>query len=480
MKYIKPAWFFKNNLKEERNLFSISNIETDYNSYTYICHCKKTKIIVDRLKTEYKCSCGNSTFLSIEEAQLDFHRFSSYYYFNKKIKIEFEYKYKIDISNNKVQAICYLQIPIEIDENFHKLKYKEIIIASATPNKTNTVDKVPREYSKKIETELKKMISKIEEFEKYIQVKLSRLGSKARENQIYFFLNHINLQDKEFLNWQHCDLLRSQNLTIQSALIELANNKKYKSVKKAIFRNYQFQMEKQNFFNPLLTYLTTSKIDDPNFIVELISMEYINNNKFLNKLERSKLFEFTDFLIKHYSYRQIIHFFKNFDNFIKIDSKNFNQAYLAFQDILRQYYVIKLDLEKDFTKVQCTPKKIHDQFVKIINLRKYKYLTDKKLTYSDKELKAEVKMGNFNVRLPHNGAELYLWADRLHNCMASYLSEIENKKTTIYGFFEEEQIIFAVEIRNEQILQAFRSYNRNLTPYDHAILSQWFKNYQSL
>lgn len=72
MKYIKLAWFFKNNLIEERNLFSISNIETDYNSYRYVCHCKKIKTIVNRLKTEYKCSWGNSTFLSIEKTQLDF------------------------------------------------------------------------------------------------------------------------------------------------------------------------------------------------------------------------------------------------------------------------------------------------------------------------------------------------------------------------------------------------------------------------
>lgn len=477
MKYIKPAWFFKNNVKEEQNLFSISNIETDYISYTYVCHCGKVKTIIGRSKTDYKCSCGNFTFLNIDEAKLDFDKFNSYLYFNQKIKISFEPYYKIDIVNNRVQAICYIKVPVEIDKNKSTLKYKEIIIASATPNKTNKVEKVSKEYPKNIETELASMISKIEDFEKYIDIKLSRRGSKIREKQIYFFLNHINLKDKEFFNWRHGDLLKGENLTIQTALIELANNKKYKSVKKAIFKNYQFQMEESKKFNPLLTYLSTSKIDDPNFIVELINMEYINNDKFLDKLERSALLEFIDFLMKHYNYKQIVHFFKNFDNFLKMDSKNFKRSYLAFQDILRQYSIIKYDLDKDFEKVRCTPRRIHDQFAKILNARKYKHLLDKKLTYTEKELKAQIKIGEYNVKLPHNGAELYTWADDLSNCMASYLNEIETKQTIIYGFFIDEKIVFTVEVRNEQILQAYRSYNRSLSSYEQSILAQWFKLY---
>ena len=175
------------------------------------------------------------------------------------------------------------------------LKYEEIVIASAVPNKTNKVDKVPKEYSKEIETELRNMIVKVEDFEKFIEIKLSRNGSKVRQKEIYFFLNHINLKDKEFINWKNADLLIGENLTIQSALIELTNNKKYKSVKKAIFRNYQFQIQSANTFNPLLNYLATSKIDDPNFIVELIDMEYINKDEFLTNLDKTLFLEFSDF-----------------------------------------------------------------------------------------------------------------------------------------------------------------------------------------
>ena len=479
MKYIKPAWFFKNKLEEEQNLFSISNIETDYVSYTYMCYCGKVENVIGRSKTDYRCSCGNSTFLNMDEANIDFSKFSSHHYFNKKIKIGFEPHYKIDILNNKVQAICFIKVPSEVDKNLNIQKYKDVIITSVVPNKTNKVNKIPKEYPKLIHTKLVSMISNIEDFEKYIDIKLSRRGSKIREKQLYFFLNHINLKDKEFFNWRHGELLKGENLTIDTALVEFANNKKYKSVKKAIYRNYQFQMEQFKIYNPLLTYLATSKIDDPNFIVELINMKYINSDKLLSKLNKDMLFEFTDFLVKYYSYKQVIHFFRNFDNFLKMNSENFKRSYLAFQDILRQFNIIKYDLDKDSKKVRCTPGRIHNHFSKILNLKKYKHLMIRKLSYTTSELKAQTKIGNYSIKLPHNGTELYTWADDLRNCMASYLKEIENNQTIIYGFFADEKIVFAVEIRNGKVLQAYRSYNRELTSLDKSLLSQWFRDFYS-
>ena len=45
MKYIKPAWLFESTSEEEPNLFSVSNVENDYKSYTYVCHCGKINIL---------------------------------------------------------------------------------------------------------------------------------------------------------------------------------------------------------------------------------------------------------------------------------------------------------------------------------------------------------------------------------------------------------------------------------------------------
>jgi len=97
-------------------------------------------------------------------------------------------------------------------------------------------------------------------------------------------------------------------------------------------------------------------------------------------------------------------------------------------------------------------------------------------SYTDKEHSALVKIDNFKVELPNNGAQLYCWADDLHNCLASYLDNIKEKSTIVYGFFKGTKIQFAVEIMNNEIMQSYRSYNRSLLPDEEIILLHWFKN----
>ncbi len=50
MTYIKPAWFLNNKFEKESNLFTLSNIETEYSTYSYLCHCKRAQNIVGFLQ----------------------------------------------------------------------------------------------------------------------------------------------------------------------------------------------------------------------------------------------------------------------------------------------------------------------------------------------------------------------------------------------------------------------------------------------
>jgi len=157
-----------------------------------------------------------------------------------------------------------------------------------------------------------------------------------------------------------------------------------------------------------------------------------------------------------------------------MDKKNFTKAYKVFQDILNQYKIIKYDLKKEYKKAKCTPRGIHDEFVRILNKNKYKHLQNKTLTYEQKQYDALIKIEEYEVKLPNNGAELYEWADTLHNCMASYLDMIKGGKTIIYGFFKDNKIEFAVEIKNDTIIQAYRSYSRDLVLEQSVLLNDWF------
>ena len=73
-----------------------------------------------------------------------------------------------------------------------------------------------------------------------------------------------------------------------------------------------------------------------------------------------------------------------------------------------------------------------------------------------------------------NNYELFAWSDILENCLASYEYFIELQKTTVYGFFIKNKLIFAVEICDGKIIQAYRKYNQPLDSFENKVLNLWY------
>lgn len=86
-----------------------------------------------------------------------------------------------------------------------------------------------------------------------------------------------------------------------------------------------------------------------------------------------------------------------------------------------------------------------------------------------------VTICGYNVNLPNNNLELYEWANDLRNCLAGYEDRIRSHKTTVYGFFIQSNLIFAVEIQMGAIIQAHRKYNYPIEPQQRKILNLWLK-----
>lgn len=59
MTYIKPAWFLNNKFEKESNLFTLSNIETEYSTYSYLCHCKRVQNIVGTTNVKRSAKLGS-------------------------------------------------------------------------------------------------------------------------------------------------------------------------------------------------------------------------------------------------------------------------------------------------------------------------------------------------------------------------------------------------------------------------------------
>jgi len=59
--------------------------------------------------------------------------------------------------------------------------------------------------------------------------------------------------------------------------------------------------------------------------------------------------------------------------------------------------------------------------------------------------------------------------------MAGYFEMIKNHETIIYCFFQEDILMFAVEICDNEVVQSSGKYNANLTIKEHHVLTKWFE-----
>ena len=95
-------------------------------------------------------------------------------------------------------------------------------------------------------------------------------------------------------------------------------------------------------------------------------------------------------------------------------------------------------------------------------------------TYTKAQKDACIKLEGFEFKLPHTGNELYKWSEDLHNCIFSYHPAITGQETVIYGLFRDNKIVYAVEVFENSISQAFGKYNDKVLPEDNKVIESWF------
>ena len=103
-----------------------------------------------------------------------------------------------------------------------------------------------------------------------------------------------------------------------------------------------------------------------------------------------------------------------------------------------------------------------------------KHLIDVKFDYEDKFLNACVNIEDYQIKLPLDGIELYEWSSKLQNCLSGYWNLIKEKRTVVYGFYLDNEIKFAVEIKNNKIVQSKSKYNKDLQNKEMNLVKGWF------
>ncbi len=469
----KLSWVLTTDLDSHRQLFyGLKN--THYEVDTYCCSCGYNKFIIKKAdqKLGYDCEeCNNSRFLDANHADLSIAHFltSNYELINDlKLSIEIELaEDKLTTLLNRLEASLTIEIPSNIDFISEQIVYTKKKLYSVSFGMLN---KFKYEYLIKHDQEkFDFIIEKIEQLltktPERFNIPHSNIIDKYTINHARFFLTYPHFKEFDFFYWNEVENFHEENVTIADVLNHLINHRQEKSVKKALYQNYIQQIKNKKFHYGFLRFIS-QEIIDPNLLVKVIATD-LSKFKF-SEIDLGNVKLMIGFLKIHYAEKQIV---------TMLESVPEESIETFFLDTSNSFIYAQEILQEEFAKVPCSLNDLHDEFVRCSNIFKNSEIIRVIFEYEELE-KSKCRSGlDYDVRLPQSGKELLCWADDLHNCLATYYKQIKAKQTTIYGFFKDDQIQFAteVDIKNKQILQSARKYNRELTVDEQKALHQWFE-----
>lgn len=290
-------------------------------------------------------------------------------------------------------------------------------------------------------------------------------------NALEFFLNHTSLRQFDFFYWKNIEICSDQissSPTVEEMLMYIFNKRNEKSIKKAYFKSYSDAIIKGEY-NPIADYIFARTIKDRNFLQELILLDIGVKNVLFEETDLRTVILFCTFLSEYYSERSIVRIWKSVGIY--------EISHHILRDTIRMFARenVRECIKDNFNKPKATLNKIHDEFVKLNNL--YLQAVDRPLEYDylyyQKE--AAVKYDDMHFCLPVNIYQLQKWASKLRNCMSSYHNEIYSGRSIIYGVFKYYKIYYAIEIKNNIIIQAKGVGNSTINDEDYQQIDNWFK-----
>ncbi|MEA2017150.1 MAG: PcfJ domain-containing protein [Campylobacterota bacterium] len=460
-------WRYTTDFNKENHLF-YKIIDTNYLIETFSCSCGHTDFIIkyQGQDIDYMCPvCENTTFY---DANIAWKNIEYFMYLHKDLKLK--YDYDTCINNDKMVARYITHIPNGIDFVAQKIIFSKKEIYTVSFSRSGDVKEYfSLKFNNDIFTELKKTLGEyLNENPNYFNIPTSK-NKKLTLRTGSFFLKNPHLKSYEFYYWQNTNQFDSKNeIDTTEELSVIANNRKEKSVKKAVYQNFINQIEDEKKFHYSFIQIFTNKIKDPNMLVKFLQLKLYNIE--IGEYDIDCIYNLLlDFLKTKYLDKQILKLFS------ELNYDTTNQT--IFFDMVREFEYCKTFINEKFRKTKCELKCLHDEFVKIAKEKRYERIYAKKLYNQKNKTKACIDIKGYKVKLPQNGAEIIEWADTLHNCMAGYFDMIQKNETVIYGFFDNDILQFAVEICEGRLIQASGKYNSTLEPEEQEILDMWMRRF---
>lgn len=473
------AWKLTTDFDEQRHLF-FEKIKTDYIVESYLCSCGHIDFIIKYPKQELKyiCEeCENTTFHDANNAWLNIG-----HYLDRNLDLECSYEYNIEEHSKNINSIYVTSIPTKIDLSSRKIIFsKKPVYTLSLSADGELSEHYILNFNEEILSKLKNNLTQ------YInENNCFNIPDSGERNLTLstasFFLKNKHLKDFDFYYWNKIEEFESSNINIDGALEIISNYPKAKSVRKAYYKHYVRQLYDNNCFFSSFLEAFCKNIKDVNILVKLLDLKF--NYLLYKEVEKEALNLFLKFLTVYYSGQQILKLFSGdeFYNNIYMSEdtlREFGRApdsnVYMFVDTLKEFSYVQDLIENKFIKVPCKVKSLHDEFVRCSREERHKDMKNQSLAYSKQDMKPCIEANTYQVKLPKSGKELFDWADELHNCMAGYFEMIKNNETIIYCFFQENILMFAVEISDKTVVQASGKYNSDLTVKQNEIFTKWFE-----
>lgn len=457
-------WKLSVEFDKEKHLFS-DLVTTNYFVMVYNCSCGHNEFIISSSNEEdYTCSiCNNEVFYDANYAKKQLEYFLDS---NKNLKLE--YKYELTTYKDKIRASYVTYVPSSINFMQKQINYTPVIKHFLEINYDGIIKKSCEDSFIDMNIKMRKLI------EEYLNKNIEKLqlpnpGTKIMTlDKASFFFDNKSLKDFEFFYWEIDPLVyEDDELTLDKAFTIILNGRKEKSVKKAMFKNYASQIKNNNKYISNLPKIFIEKVDDPNLLIKFLNLDIYSMP--LNFMFVGRAFSI---LSEVYSSKQLYRLFCEVVNEDKRTS-------FLFNDLVHELITIG-DLKAvyaEYKKLRCTLMVLHDGIIDYNIERRKKEILGKDIATNKINLKPCVHIDDYEVKLPKKGDELYQWANDLSNCMASYFNTIQNNQTLIYCFFINEKIDFAIEIRNNLVIQASGLHNATLDASQKEVLGKWIKRF---
>jgi hypothetical protein len=474
------SWKLEVDFDAQPQLF-FQKVETNYKISTFICSCGTTKFIISSKyqDIDYICKeCENDSFLDANDANLSIQNFLNKHSTTKAyqkeywssieytvtLNIDFDFKTTVVYKNKDTIVKYYIQIPYEIDFISERVLYKDIsLIEYGLRNDGTFIKNYSFFFDENMLNTLGCQLNKFIQNNDNLYNIPSHPNRKLNSSTASFFLTYKNFKEYEFYHWINPQSFDIQDITIAKALEMVANNRKEKSIKKAVYQNYISQIQTNRKFYHELISIFCSHIKDPNILVRFIDLDIITANFMSIDLEHIKYLIL--FLQEHYKDKQIIEVFATITTTKDVQ-------YLI--DLLNEFSM--LEDKSIFIKVKCNITALHDEFVRCAYFYRQRAIANAKLSYTQKERLNCKDILDYEIKLPLSGLMLLEWGQALHNCISGYFYAIEKNETIIYGFYNNGEIDFAVEIREDKIVQASQKYNQYLNEKQNKALNIWYKS----